>query len=235
MWIRKKALEEDIDEALGVQNPEDFHHLVQQHKKINQDMVDILATPHSGSSTPVRSFNLDEESIVLWLAYEGDEISVVAWPQMSVKLLVDRAVEILNDRGVSVLFEQILLRHDGVTFDVQAVLSDYQITSDDIIEVLVSRSVRSPRVDSIIGSAPKTSHNMSSTASHDMFSALPPVSVGLTDVSLSHRNIFEDSNAHERSATQVVPGGSLFQRTLLVGQSNNGIVQDIFSEQSAGV
>ncbi len=39
---------------------------------------------------------------------------------------------------------------------------------------------------------------------------------------------------HEVSATQGVPGGSLFQRTLSVGQSN-GIFQDNFLEQSASV
>jgi hypothetical protein len=109
MWIRKKALEDDIDEALGAQNSDDFHHLVQQHKQLNQDMFDVLAIPSFGSPTPERRFNLDVESIVLWFAYDGDEISVVAWPQMSIKLLVDRAVEILGDRGVTVLFEQILL------------------------------------------------------------------------------------------------------------------------------
>ncbi len=74
-----------------------------------------------------------------------------------------------------------------MTFDVQAVLSDYQLTSDDIIEVLVSRSIRSPRVDSKIGSAPKTSHDMSPKTSHDVSSALPSVSVGLTDNSLPHQ------------------------------------------------
>jgi uncharacterized protein YpiB (UPF0302 family) len=36
VWIQKKALEDDIDDALAGQRQEDFHHLVQQYKQLNQ-------------------------------------------------------------------------------------------------------------------------------------------------------------------------------------------------------
>jgi hypothetical protein len=86
MWVRKKALEEDIDEALNKQSQNDFHHLMQQHKQINQDMHDVLVGSPLESATPARPFNLDEESFVLWFKYDGDEISVVAWLRCLLKL-----------------------------------------------------------------------------------------------------------------------------------------------------
>jgi hypothetical protein len=169
MWVRKKILEEDIDEALENQNSNEFHNLVQQHKKLNQDMFAMLRGL-SGSSTPMeRKFHLDEESFVVWLAYDGDEISVVAWPQMTVKLLIERTVEILGDRGVSVMFEQILLRHEGKTFDEASVLSDYNITSDDMVEVLVSRSVRSPSTNLTSGSIAKADNLSHNESPRDIF------------------------------------------------------------------
>ncbi len=48
----KEALEEDIDEALVKQNQDDFHHLVQQHKQVNQDMYDVLVGSPLDTSTP---------------------------------------------------------------------------------------------------------------------------------------------------------------------------------------
>jgi hypothetical protein len=212
MWILKKALEEDIDEAVGTQDSEDFHQLVEQHRQLNQNMIDLLVDSPSKSYTPAVHFNLDSESFALWLAYDGDEISVVAWPQMSVKLLTDRAVELLGDRGITVLFEQILLRHKGVTLDVQGGISDYPLTSDDIVEVLVSRSIRSPKTNSILDPSPKTTH--------DVFSA--PVSGGEKEVVLYPRGAFEHSEG--------VPGGI----TLLDGTQER--FHDIFSTyQSASV
>jgi hypothetical protein len=161
MWISKKVLEEEIDEALQAQNSKNFHHLVQQHKQLNQDMIDLLVESPSRSSTPAGHVDLDSESFVFWLAYDGDEISVVAWPQMSVKLLTDRAVELLDERGIAVMCEQILLRHEGVTLNVQEVISDYSLTSDDIVEVLVSRSIRSPKTKSMLDLSLKTAHETS--------------------------------------------------------------------------
>jgi hypothetical protein len=219
MWIRKKGLEEDIDEALLTQNSGDFHQLVQQHKELNQHMFEMLIVLPASSSTPDKSLHLDTESFVIWFAYESDEISVVVWPQMPIKLLVDRAVEILVDRGEVVLFEQIILRHEGMTLDVQTAICDYQITSEDIIEVLVSRSLRSPPVNSVFDSVPK--------APHDTPSSFPYV--GLQDLSLPYR---DKSDSHALSAKQDVPGGSLSQRTLPIGQTNR-IFHDTAPELSS--
>jgi hypothetical protein len=74
---------------------------------------------------------------------------------MSFKTLIERAFEILVGRGVIVLFEQILLRHEGVTLDVQSVVMDYAIVSEDTIEVLVSRSISSPSLHSVVDSTSK--------------------------------------------------------------------------------
>ncbi len=144
MWVLKKALEEDIDEALGSQNSEEFHQLVQQHKQLNQEMVDILRNPSDGSPTLEGHPMVDMESIRLWLAYDGDEISVVVWPQMTVEQLIDRVVAILCERGVIVMKEQVILRHDGETLGAQTVLSDYHLSHDDIVEILVSRCLLVP-------------------------------------------------------------------------------------------
>ncbi len=65
---------------------------------------------------------MDDDSFVLWFEYAGDEISVIAWPQMSVQTLTERSVEILVDRRVFVMLEQILLHHEGMTLDAKALL-----------------------------------------------------------------------------------------------------------------
>jgi hypothetical protein len=218
MWIRKKGLEEDIDEALLTQNSGDFHELVQTHKELNQQMFEMLMVlpASSSSTTPDKSLHLDMESFVIWFAYESDEISVDVWPQMPITLLVDRAVEILVDRGEVVLFEQIILRHEGMTLEVQAAICDYPITSEDIIEVLVSRSLRSPPINSVFDSVPKASYATSSSLPY----------VGLQDPSLPYR---ETSDSNALSAKQDVPGGSLSQRTLPIGP-NTRFFHDTVSE-----
>jgi hypothetical protein len=171
-------------------------------------MVDILLNPSDGSSTLAEHPKLDMVSIRLWLAYDEDEISIVSLPQTTVEYLIDRIVDILCERGVIVVKEQIILRHDGETLDVHAVLSDYQLTHDDIIEILISRSIRSSRAEPIVERSPMTSHVM--------FSDLPVVTVSSQEIGHLHNDVLEEDAL----------GDPFSQQSRSIG----GIFRDIFSE-----
>jgi hypothetical protein len=209
MWTHKKALEEDIDEALGQQSQDDFHRLVQQHKQVNQDMYDVLVGSPL-TSTPALFATVDEESYVLWFDYAGEEISVIAWPQMTVKTLTERAVAILVDRGVIATFEQILLQHEGIMLDAKTRLQDYGIVSEDTIVLHVSRSHHSPDihpgVDAGVKAVERPSHdifaNHPQSSAYDIFGETP------RDLALPPRNIF---GAAEASGLPKASGGLLFQ------------------------
>ncbi len=228
MWIRKKILEEDIDDSLVNQNSVKFHDLVQQHKRMNQDMVDMLAERLDSSPPLAQIFNLDEESFAIWLAYDGDEIAVVVWPQMSVKTLIERTVEILESRGVVVMFEQILLRHEGKTFDNTLVLSDYDISSDDIVEVLVSRSVRSPRAH--IASATKDDDRSLDEPPRDIF--LPPRDIfGAAEA----RGGLMDSGSNGNRAVQRDFPNSIPARDIFGDAKTGGVLVDSCADQDRSV
>ena len=54
-WMIKKALEEDINEAIAKEALEEYHDLVRQHHDVNEDMVRLMkeAIPSPSSSSTV--------------------------------------------------------------------------------------------------------------------------------------------------------------------------------------
>ncbi len=55
--------------------------------------------------------------MVIWFEYLKDEIAVVILPDSTIELLVEEAVGILVDRGISVSPSQVILRFDGQILD----------------------------------------------------------------------------------------------------------------------
>ncbi len=122
---------------------------------------------------------------------------------MSIKTLVERASEILIARGVMVRFEQIILRHEGMTLEVKSVMSDYQIDPEDIVEILVSRSIRSP--DKI----PQQKSEAGLLLSHESSSNLEPKDIFLPPRDIfgaaAKRDLFTVEVNHEEPLVQRVP------------------------------
>ena len=75
--------------------------------------------------------------MVIWFAYQEDEISAVVLSGSSVGLLIAEAIGVIFARGVQVTPSQVILRFDGQILDQMARISDYDIVSEDTIEVHV--------------------------------------------------------------------------------------------------
>ena len=111
--------------------------------RLRQDSSTVLPSnmdsPSSSSSrsSPALQLSCNSKSMVIWFAYQEDEISAVVLSGSSVGLLIAEAIGVIFARGVQVTPSQVILRFDGQILDQMARISDYDIVSEDTIEVHV--------------------------------------------------------------------------------------------------
>ncbi len=128
MWVSKKALEEDIKEAVedGDRDNPRYHELVEQHVNLNRSMFTVLHASRNGNEEQVTSrmssdnkppqssltnasFKENEAPFVIYFEYKEDEMPTVVWIHMPVDMLYDAAITMLQQRGETVFPSQIKL------------------------------------------------------------------------------------------------------------------------------
>jgi hypothetical protein len=160
MWIHKKALEEDINEALEDGNNHVHQELVGQHDSINQAMFTMLHpnlkvqediqwhSEQKGSGSrnktsdkpelPSFASGQGEDQFVIYFEYEEDEMPTVVWQNMPVAFLLRAAIEMLHERGVIPRPDRVVLMHEDRVMDpLVHRLSDHDIIAEDVVLVVI--------------------------------------------------------------------------------------------------
>jgi hypothetical protein len=166
----------------------------------------------------------NSEQTIIWFEYRDDEISYVLLPGSSIRLLVEVAVGILGDRGISVTPSQVILRFDEQILDGMASVSDYGIVSEDIVEIHIlppssRKAIPDPRsVSPAIASRNifqkeheqgqkdrETGSTPPRVAVHDALSHQSPSSSPVRDIFQPPRDIFRQDNVRKASGREVIP------------------------------
>jgi hypothetical protein len=108
--------------------------------------VEKLAPRHPDKNKVLQPWEYDGTSIRIWFSYQMEEHPYVVWPHMPVALLVDAAIELLQQLGEDADKEQVVLMHYSRFMDATFErLSDHDVESEDIIEIVLNRQqVRKP-------------------------------------------------------------------------------------------
>jgi hypothetical protein len=104
------------------------------------------ARGHLDSGKNSKSWEYDGTSFMIWFSYQEEEHPHVVWPQMPVALLVEAAADLLQNLDQDITKDQIVLMHYSRFMDATFErLSDHDVASEDVIEILVNRRhVRKP-------------------------------------------------------------------------------------------
>ncbi len=159
MCIHKKALEEDIDDAVQEGNDDVHQQLMEQHASINRAMFTMLhpnltvqddrswKSEQREPGSQDKSIDKpdvpsvapgDDDQFVIYFEYEEDEVPTVVWQHMPVALLLRAAVEMLLERGTFFHPDRVVLRHEDRIIDpLVHRLSDHNIISEDVFKILV--------------------------------------------------------------------------------------------------
>ncbi len=145
LWVQKKEIEEDMQDALESEDERHYRGLESQRSDVNARMFAALhssvkppATVTTVNQPPTSGWNYDGSSYVIYLDHKDKLIPSVVWSSMPVALLYQATAGMLSLSGGCVQITDITLTHDGVTMDpVSGRLSDHPVLRDDVVSVLV--------------------------------------------------------------------------------------------------
>ena len=160
MWIRKKVLDEDINDAImdGDRDNPNCQDLRDRRACLNRLMFTALHANLNGQEEQATSwvpsgnkqssssakmskeyFQDDDPPFVIYFEYKEDEMPTVVWTHMPVSMLLEAAMAMLRLRGEEVFSSQVMLWHEGQHMDpVTERLSDHNVMVEDIVVVEVS-------------------------------------------------------------------------------------------------
>ena len=126
--------QETFDEEWSYLNQISSETNVDSDRRIIRQSQHLEQLDQAASQLPVDSNHL---VLVLWFEYLKDEIAVIIAPDSTIDKLVEEAVDILVERGISVSPSQVILRFDGQILDRKANVGEYGIVSEDTVEIHV--------------------------------------------------------------------------------------------------
>ncbi len=144
LWVQKKEVEEDMKQALELDDEHNYRSLESQLSNINSRMFTlrhaaVIPSKPEASTDPLTWWNYDGSSYIIYLAYKDRLIPWVVWSQMPVALLVQATVSALALSGLAVGPDEILLfHHDAILDPVSGRMSDQPILRDDIVSVYLT-------------------------------------------------------------------------------------------------
>ena len=126
--------QETFDEEWSYWNKISTENEVDSDRQMIRQFQHLEQQDQAAPQLPVNSNHL---VMVIWFEYLKDEIAVIILPDSTIEKLVEEAVGILVERGISVSPSQVILRFDGQILDRKASVGEYGIVSEDTVEIHV--------------------------------------------------------------------------------------------------